>query len=124
MPASSSSSTKTVVVVGYGPAAVPAVQTLAAQLPADWRLVVVSATTAYWPVSALRAAVVPGWEDKPVASVEQAFPQSKGNVLLTGTQVVELREHSIVVDKPHPELGSEIAFDYCVLATVRPLSRV
>ncbi|GAA5922185.1 hypothetical protein JCM3775_003520 [Rhodotorula graminis] len=118
MPASSSSSSsRTVVVVGYGPAAVPAVQTLAAQLPADWRLVVVSATTAYWPVSALRAAIVSGWEDKPVASVEHAFPHGKRHVLVTGTQVVELREHSVLVDKPHPELGCEIAFDYCILAT-------
>lgn len=123
MPSSSaSSSSKTVVVVGFGPAAVPAVQTLAAQLPADYRLVVITATEGYWPPSSLRAAVVPTWETKPVAAAEGAFLQTKNRFLLQGTQVVELWEHSVIIDKPHAELGSEIAFDYCILATVRPRS--
>ncbi|TNY23268.1 hypothetical protein DMC30DRAFT_45063 [Rhodotorula diobovata] len=118
MPSSSaSSSSKTVVVVGFGPAAVPAVQTLAAQLPADYRLVVITATEGYWPPSSLRAAVVPTWETKPVAAAEGAFLQTKNRFLLQGTQVVELWEHSVIIDKPHAELGSEIAFDYCILAT-------
>lgn len=45
-------------------------------------------------------------------------------MLLRGTSVVELREHSIVIDKPHPELGSEFPFEYCILATVSPFSTI
>lgn len=63
-----------------------------------------------------------GWEDKPVASVDPLVPRGTQHILLKGTSVVELREHGVVIDKPHPELGSEIPFEYCILATVSPFS--
>lgn len=63
-----------------------------------------------------------GWEDKPVASVDPLIPRGTQHVLLKGTSVVELREHSVIIDKPHAELGSEIPFEYCILATVSPFS--
>ncbi|BGP42274.1 hypothetical protein JCM10449v2_006279 [Rhodotorula kratochvilovae] len=108
---------KNVVLVGLGPAAVPAAQALAASLPKDYRLVAIAGSEGYWPIAALRAAVVPGWEDKPVAPVDAVFPASERSVLLKNTNVVELKEHSVVVDKAHPELGKEIPFEFCILAT-------
>ena len=54
-----SAPTKNVVLVGLGPAAVPAAQALAASLPKEYRLVAIAGSEGYWPVGALRAAVVP-----------------------------------------------------------------
>lgn len=135
---------KNVVFVGYGPSAVQAAKDLATSLPADFRIVAITSAEGYWPVASLRASVVPvcaisddvrayeesltehclwqGWEDKPVASVDAAFPQDDRHVMLKTTNVVELRKDSVVVDKAHPDLGfegTEIPFEYCVLATVR-----
>ncbi|GAA6049241.1 hypothetical protein JCM3770_005901 [Rhodotorula araucariae] len=109
--------TKNVVLVGLGPAAVPAAQALAASLPEGYRLVAIAGSEGYWPVASLRAAVIPGWEDKPVAPVDAALPAKENIVLLKNTQVVELKEHSVVVDKAHSELGTEIPFEFCILAT-------
>ncbi|GAA6029089.1 hypothetical protein JCM8097_001588 [Rhodosporidiobolus ruineniae] len=111
------SSLKNVVVVGLGLSAVPAVQQLAKDLPSTHRLVIVTANDGYWPIAALRAVVVPGWETKPVAAVDKILPAGSRHVLITGTSVVELKEHSVVLDKAHPQLGGEIAFDYAILAT-------
>lgn len=135
---------KNVVFVGYGPSAVQAAKDLAASLPADFRIVAITSAEGYWPIASLRASVVPvraishgvrlyegslterclsqGWEDKPVASVDAAFPQDDRHVMLKMTNVVELRKNSVVVDKAHPDLGfegTEVPFEYCVLATVR-----
>ncbi|BGP34101.1 hypothetical protein JCM10296v2_005916 [Rhodotorula toruloides] len=110
---------KNVVFVGYGPSAVQAAKDLAALLPANYRIVAITSNEGYWPPAALRAAVVPGWEDKPLASVDAAFPQDGRHVILKMTNVIELRENSVVVDKAHPDLGfegEEIPFEYCVLA--------
>ncbi|KAJ8293039.1 Apoptosis-inducing factor 2 [Rhodotorula toruloides] len=110
---------KNVVFVGYGPSAVQAAKDLAGSLPADYRIVAITLNEGYWPPAALRAAVVPGWEDKPLATVDAAFPQDDRHVMLKMTNVVELRKNSVVIDKAHPDLGfegEEIPFEYCVLA--------
>lgn len=59
-----------------------------------------------------------GWEDKPVTSVDPIVPKGSRHLLLKCTSVVELREHSVVIDRAHSELGTEIPFEYCILATV------
>lgn len=61
-----------------------------------------------------------GWEDKPVASVDPLIPSGSRHVLLKRTRVIELRAHSVVIDCPHPVFGTEIPFEYCILATVTP----
>ncbi|KWU45876.1 FAD/NAD(P)-binding domain-containing protein [Rhodotorula sp. JG-1b] len=108
---------KNIVVVGLGLAAAEAVKALLPKLPADHRIVAVAENEGYWPIASLRAAVVPGWEDKPVASVDPLVPRGTQHILLKGTSVVELKEHSVVIDKSHPELGTEIPFEYCIVAT-------
>ncbi|GAA5823293.1 hypothetical protein JCM11251_007555 [Rhodosporidiobolus azoricus] len=106
-----------VVIVGLGPSAVPAVQALLPQLPSTHSIVAISSTDGYWPIAGLRAAVVPGWEDKVVAPLTNIFPCDSRHVLIRGTTVTELNEHSVVLDKPHPEFGNEVEFDYAILAT-------
>ncbi|BGP26567.1 hypothetical protein JCM10295v2_005520 [Rhodotorula toruloides] len=98
---------KNVVFVGYGPSAVQAAKDLDGSLPADYRIVAITSNEGYWPPAALRAAVVPGWDDKALASVDAAFPQDSRHVMLRQTDVVELLKYSVVVDKPHEELGFE-----------------
>ncbi|GAA5867802.1 hypothetical protein JCM3774_005858 [Rhodotorula dairenensis] len=108
---------KNIVVVGLGLAAAEAVKALVHKLPTDHRIVAIAENEGFWPIASLRAAVVPGWEDKPVASVDPVVPRGSRHVLLKRTSGVELREHSVVIDQPHPELGTEIPFEYCILAT-------
>ncbi|GAA6004029.1 hypothetical protein JCM10207_006522 [Rhodosporidiobolus poonsookiae] len=108
---------RNIVCIGAGPAAVPLIKQLTKDLPATHRLVVITSAEAYWPIAGLRAAVVPGWESKPVGKVDGIFPSSSRHVLLKGTTVTELKENSVVIDKAHAELGWEIDFEYCILAT-------
>ncbi|GAA5894439.1 hypothetical protein JCM6882_004822 [Rhodosporidiobolus microsporus] len=106
-----------IVVVGLGPSAVPAVQALVAQLPSTHRIVAISSTDGYWPIAGLRAAVVPGWEDRVTAPLTNIFPAGSRHILIGGTTVVELKDHSVVLNKPHSEFGTEVPFDYAILAT-------
>ncbi|CEQ40677.1 SPOSA6832_02334, partial [Sporobolomyces salmonicolor] len=109
-----------VVCIGTGLAGTSAIEALANSLPSSHRIVAVAPVPGYWPIAALRAAVVPGWEDKPIARLTNIFPKGSRHVILEGTSVVELRKNSVVVDKAHPELGfdgTEIEFDKCIIAT-------
>ncbi|GAA5873564.1 hypothetical protein JCM8547_005619 [Rhodosporidiobolus lusitaniae] len=113
------SSQRNIVVVGAGPSAVSTVRAIAPSLPANYRLVCIESSHGYHAVAGLRAAVVPGWEEKPVARIEPKvlFPAGSKHIVISGTSVVELKLNSVVLDKPHAELGTEVAFDYVVLAT-------
>ncbi|GAA6005150.1 NAD(P)/FAD-dependent oxidoreductase [Rhodotorula paludigena] len=108
---------KNIVIVGYGPAAAQTAQTLAPSLPSGYRIVAISSGPGYWPIAALRGAVVPGWEDKPIASTDNAFPKGGQHVLIEPATVVELRRNSIVLDEAAAGFDAEIPFEYCVLAT-------
>lgn len=60
-----------------------------------------------------------GWEDKPIAPTDNAFPKGGQHVLIEPATVVELRRSSIVLDEAAAGFDAEIPFEYCVLATVR-----
>ncbi|KAI5480888.1 FAD-dependent pyridine nucleotide-disulfide oxidoreductase [Pseudohyphozyma bogoriensis] len=90
--AAPTSDLKNVVIVGLGLSGAPTANSLASSLPPSHRLVCISATeSAYYPPAALRGGTSPA---------------------------VELKKHSVVVDKAFSEfgLGSEIEFEYAVLA--------
>ncbi|GAA5894441.1 hypothetical protein JCM6882_004823 [Rhodosporidiobolus microsporus] len=109
-----------ILLIGFGPSAVFAYHTLAPRLPETHRIVAVSATEAYWPIASLRAAVVPGWEEKVVAPVDKVLPSGSRHVLLERTSVVELRVNSATLDNAHPEKGfegTEVEFEFCIIAT-------
>lgn len=82
----------------------------------------------YWPISALRAAVVPGWEDRcmAVTPISKFFGGNSRHLSLGGTEAVKLAADHIIVktNNVFPEgLGERIGegeykipFAYCALA--------
>ncbi|KAL7410791.1 hypothetical protein BDY24DRAFT_398479 [Mrakia frigida] len=110
---------KNVVIVGASTAGATLARALENKLPSTHRIVLIDAQDfAFWPISGLRAAVVPGWEDKSFKSLAGFFPASSRHVLLSKTKVVELGKGFLKVDVANSELGfsEEIAFDIAVLA--------
>ena len=110
---------KNIVVIGAGLVGAETAHRIADKLPATHRVIVVSATSVgYWTVASPRAAVVPGFEEKITVSLDHFWPQNSRHILLTGTKVTKLNAHSVVIDKADARFGSEIPFEYCVIATV------
>ncbi|ORY27918.1 hypothetical protein BCR39DRAFT_588996 [Naematelia encephala] len=113
-----SSGLKNVVIIGAGLGGTNAIEAIEHVLPATHRMVVITENEyAYFPLAALRAATVPGWEEKVLGDVNTLFPKGSRHVVLPGTKVLELKEHSVKVDKVRPGFEEEIAFDQLVYAT-------
>ncbi|GAA5941535.1 NAD(P)/FAD-dependent oxidoreductase [Sporobolomyces koalae] len=108
---------KNVVIVGLGLSGTHAFESLSKALPPTHRIVAVSPIPGYWPIAALRASVVPGFEHNTIAPLDHLLPAGSRHRILQGYSVSRLADNSIVLDKPHDEFGSEISFDYLVLAT-------
>ncbi|KAK4701801.1 apoptosis-inducing factor 2, partial [Phenoliferia sp. Uapishka_3] len=113
---------KNVILVGLGPAGITAAKSLASSLPATHRLIAINQEEfGFWPIASLRAAVVPGWEDKTTLSVDGIFGKGSRHVVLGGTKVVGVGEggRSVKVDVEHTTagFGLEIEADYIVFAT-------
>lgn len=58
-----------------------------------------------------------GWEDKVAVSLDSVFEAGSRHVMLSATKVLQLSTHSVTIDKKHHTFGSEIAFDFAVIAT-------
>nr|XP_019049087.1 hypothetical protein I302_02868 [Kwoniella bestiolae CBS 10118]OCF28017.1 hypothetical protein I302_02868 [Kwoniella bestiolae CBS 10118] len=73
---------------------------------------------AWWPITILRAVVVPGWEDKITIplSTERVFKADSPHRVIAGNKVLELREGSVVLERPF-EGSEEVPFFRCVIAT-------
>ena len=60
------------------------------------------------------------------ASVQNVFSVSAGqptrHVVLGGTKALKLSANSVTVDVEHEGFSTEIPFDFCLVATVRPKS--
>lgn len=63
-----------------------------------------------------------GWEDKVAVKLDAGLEAGSRHVVLEGTKVLSLNSHSLVVDTAHGEFGTEIAFEYAVIATVCKVS--
>ncbi|EJU04612.1 FAD/NADP-binding domain-containing protein [Dacryopinax primogenitus] len=90
------------------------------RLPKEYRLILIDKQEdLFYPIASLRAAVIPGWEDCIHTPFDQVFGKGSQHISLPGTEVLELRERSVVVEKEHAELGLgiEIPFEFCILAT-------
>lgn len=86
--------------------------TLVPNLPPTHRILLVDATSfAYFPIAALRGAVVPGWENKITAplTTESVFGEKSPHRVIAPNKVVELKKDSIVLEKEF-EGQTEIPF--------------
>lgn len=137
---SSTAELRNVVVLGLGCGGIMAARGLASKLPPTHRLVAITEHAfGFWPIGALRGAVVPGkhssifltfecssaflifvigWEDKVAVKLDAVFEAGSRHVVLEGTRVLSLDSHSLVVDAAQGEFGTEISFEYAVIATV------
>ncbi|KAM0749231.1 FAD/NAD(P)-binding domain-containing protein [Meredithblackwellia eburnea MCA 4105] len=104
---------KNVVVIGLGFAGVEAAKLLAAKLPPTHRVIAISDLSfAYNPIASLRAAVVPGWEDKITCPLDHIFPSGSRHLLLTDHRAVKLEANRVIL-----EPSREIEFEYAVVAS-------
>lgn len=104
---------KNVLVIGLGFAGATAAKTLAAKLPASHRVVPIQESSfGYNPLASLRAATVPGWENKVTVPLTELFPAESRHLLLTNHRVVSLRPHSVLLEPTR-----EIEFEYAIVAT-------
>jgi hypothetical protein len=81
-------------------------------LPPTHRILLVDAASfAYFPIAALRGAVVPGWENKITAPLTTAsvFGDNSPHKVIAPNKVVELRIDSIILEKEF-EGQTEIPF--------------
>ncbi|KZO96629.1 FAD/NAD(P)-binding domain-containing protein [Calocera viscosa TUFC12733] len=110
---------KNIVIVG-AIAGILTAKFLKNSLPKDYRIVLIDTQDAlFYPIAALRAAVIPGWEERIHTPFSDFFGKGSRHIALPGTTVTELKEHSVIVNKEHPEfgLGVEIPYEYCIIAT-------
>ncbi|RSH92620.1 hypothetical protein EHS25_008065 [Saitozyma podzolica] len=108
-----------IVVIGASQAGHSLVNALAPNLPTTHRILLVDALDfAFWPIASLRAAVVPGWEKRVTAPLNTStvFDAGSAHQVIAPNKVVELRESSIVLEKPF-EGSTELPFFRCVIAT-------
>jgi hypothetical protein len=94
------------------------IESLIQKLPSTHRVIsICEKEYAYWPIGALRAAVIPGWEDQVVIPLKGWLKAP--HVLLAGVKVlnVEYAQKMVVLDK-ETKLGIEIDYDFLIIATV------
>lgn len=88
-------------------------------LPSTHRILLIDALDyGFFPIACLRAAVVPGWEDKVTVplTTKTVFPSGTAHQVIALNKVIELRENSVVLEKPF-EGSTEVPFFRCVIAT-------
>lgn len=89
---------------------------LADSLPASHRLILIERLNfAYHPISSLRGAVIPGFEENNFASLDNFFDKGSRHVVLSGTEVTKLDEDSVTISREF-EGSSSIPFVYACLA--------
>jgi NADH dehydrogenase FAD-containing subunit len=109
---------KNVVVVGIGLGGANVIKALDSTLPASHRMIAISEDEyAYFPVASIRAATVPGWENKATGDARKFFAGGSRHLVLPGTKVLKINNNSVEIDRTHPDFGTEISFDVLVYCT-------
>ncbi|WRT63953.1 uncharacterized protein IL334_000880 [Kwoniella shivajii] len=108
-----------IVIIGASHAGQGLANYLSPELPTTHRIILIDALDyAFWPIAALRAAVVPGWEKKITAplSQETVFPSGSIHRVVAPNKVLDLKANSVVLENPF-EGSNEVPFFKCILAT-------
>jgi hypothetical protein len=96
--------------------------TLVPLLPPTHRIILIDASAySYYPVAALRGAVVPGWEEKITVplTTENVFGKSSPHQVVAPNKVVELKEGSLMLEKEF-EGSTELPFFVRLNSTYDP----
>lgn len=72
----------------------------------------------YAPPVSLRAATVPGWENKVTVPLDNVFPKGSRHLVLSGVKAIHLGAKSVKLEKDVEGFGREIQFEFAVIATV------
>ncbi|KAL9939734.1 hypothetical protein V8E36_001551 [Tilletia maclaganii] len=110
---------KNIVIVGASVAGANAARALSKSLPATHRVVLIEANEeAYYPIAALRAAVVPGYEKNVFEPLKTFFgqPDKTRHIVRAGTRVTEITNTDVAVKALSGE-EERIPFEYAILAT-------
>jgi len=110
---------KNIVIVGASVAGANAARALSKSLPATHRVVLIEANEeAYYPIAALRAAVVPGYEKNVFEPLKTFFgqPDKTRHIVRAGTRVTEITNMDVAVKALSGE-EERIPFEYAILAT-------
>lgn len=105
--------TKNIVIVGASSAGATLARALDKQLPKQYRIVLIDANQfAYYAIAGLRAAVVPGWEDKIFKPLQEFFGSTTRHQIMTNTKVVKLNAQSVTIQTNEGSFSqSEIPFE-------------
>ncbi|WWC58500.1 uncharacterized protein I303_101043 [Kwoniella dejecticola CBS 10117] len=108
-----------IVIIGASIAGHETANHLVPNLPGTYRILLIDARGfAWWPITILRAVVVPGWEDKvsiPLTT-ERVFKKGSPHQVIAPNKVLQLKADSVILEKPF-EGSTEIPFFRCVIAT-------
>ncbi|WVQ71044.1 hypothetical protein IAR50_000569 [Cryptococcus sp. DSM 104548] len=110
---------KNIVIIGASIAGHNAANELFPHLTSEYRILLVEALPfAFWPLAAIRAATVPGWENKITVPLTQdrIFPAGSQHRVLAPNKLLECKESSVVLEHPF-EGSNEVPFWRCVVAT-------
>ncbi|OCF55598.1 hypothetical protein L486_07082 [Kwoniella mangroviensis CBS 10435] len=110
---------KNIVIIGASGAGHALVNELITTLPGGYRILLIDALEySFFPIAALRAAVVPGWEEKVVLPLKTStvFPFGSIHKVIAPNKVIELKKDSIMLEKPF-EGSTEVPFYKAIIAT-------
>lgn len=111
---------KNVVIIGASAGGAQTARALQKRLPVTHRIVLIEANEfAFWIVGALRAAVMPGYENKVFASLDTIFPATSRHILLKKMRVVEIASDHVRLDRvaPAPFESDRIEVDVGIIST-------
>ncbi|WVW82152.1 hypothetical protein I302_104158 [Kwoniella bestiolae CBS 10118] len=110
---------RNIIIVGASTAGHTLANDLVPILPEGYRILLIDALEySYFPQASLRAAIVPGWEEKIVLPLKTStcFPQGTNHRVIAPTRVTQLKKNSVVLEKPF-EGSTEVPFFKAVIAT-------
>ncbi|GAB5588392.1 hypothetical protein Unana1_03292 [Umbelopsis nana] len=112
---------KNVVVIGLSFAGINAAKELSTKLPAGYRVIAIERNAfSFNPLPALRASVIPGWEDKILISPKDLFPSSSPHIVLAPATVASINDGSVKLESAITIDGNTtdtIPYAYLVFAT-------
>ncbi|WRT64017.1 uncharacterized protein IL334_000944 [Kwoniella shivajii] len=108
-----------IIIIGASIGGHECANSLVPYLPGNYRILLIDARSfAWWPITILRAVVIPGWENKvsiPLTT-ERVFKKGSQHHVIAPNKVTQLNENSVILRHPF-EGSNELPFFRCIIAT-------